>query len=138
MHPLYDLNLTLSRPRSKQLPETCYGADGVDYTEEARAQLDEIVKNGWHKMPVCMAKTPTSLSDQDKLYGAPKGFRITVREFRPSLGAGFIVALTGKVLTMPGLPEKDRLRSTWILTKTDRSADCSDPSAIWQIRVFTI
>lgn len=57
-------------------------------------------------MPVCMAKTPTSLSDQDKLYGAPKGFTITVREFRPSLGAGFIVALTGKVLTMPGLPKK--------------------------------
>jgi len=78
----------------------------VDYTEEARAQLDEIVKNGWDKMPVCMAKTPTSLSDQDKLYGAPKGFRITVREFRPSLGAGFIVALTGKVLTMPGLPKR--------------------------------
>ena len=53
-----------------------------------------------------MAKTPTSLSDQDNLYGAPKGFRITVREFRTSLGAGFIVALTGKVLTMPGLPKR--------------------------------
>ena len=52
-----------------------------------------------------MAKTPTSLTDQDKIYGAPKDFTITVREFRPSLGAGFIVALTGNVLTMPGLPK---------------------------------
>lgn len=104
-HPLYKVNDTIES-KIETIAKTCYGADGVDYTEEARAQLDEIVKNGWDKMPVCMAKTPTSLSDQDKLYGAPKGFRITVREFRPSLGAGFIVALTGKVLTMPGLPKR--------------------------------
>lgn len=104
-HPLYEVNDTIES-KIETIAKTCYGADGVDYTEEARAQLDEIVKNGWDKMPVCMAKTPTSLSDQDKLYGAPKGFRITVREFRPSLGAGFIVALTGKVLTMPGLPKR--------------------------------
>ena len=104
-HPLYDVNAPIET-KIDTIARTCYGADGVDYTDEARAQLEEIVKNGWDKMPVCMAKTPTSLSDQDKLYGAPKGFRITVREFRPSLGAGFIVALTGKVLTMPGLPKK--------------------------------
>ena len=104
-HPLYEVNDTIES-KIETIAKTCYGADGVDYTEEARAQLDEIVKNGWDKMPVCMAKTPTSLSDQDKLYGAPKGFRITVREFRPSLGAGLIVALTGKVLTMPGLPKR--------------------------------
>ena len=57
-------------------------------------------------LPICMAKTPTSLSDQDQWYGAPKDFTITVRELRPSLGAGFIVALTGNVLTMPGLPKQ--------------------------------
>ena len=62
-------------------------------------------KRGWDKLPICMAKVPTSLSDQATLYGAPKDFAITVREFRPSLGAGFIVALTGSVMTMPGLPK---------------------------------
>lgn len=82
-----------------------YGADGVDFTEEAKAQIALYNALGWNKMPICMAKTQMSLSDDAKVYGAPKGFRITVRELNPSLGAGFIVALTGKVLTMPGLPK---------------------------------
>lgn len=82
-----------------------YGADGVDFTEEAKAQIALYNTLGWNKMPICMAKTQMSLSDDAKVYGAPKGFRITVRELNPSLGAGFIVALTGKVLTMPGLPK---------------------------------
>ena len=60
---------------------------------------------GWDKLPICMAKVPTSLTDDAKVFGAPKGFTITIREFRPSLGAGFIVALTGSVMTMPGLPK---------------------------------
>ena len=104
-HPLYDVQASIEA-KIETIAKTCYGADGVEYTAEALEQLAQIKANGWDQMPVCMAKTPTSLSDQDKLYGAPKGFTITVREFRPSLGAGFIVALTGKVLTMPGLPKK--------------------------------
>ena len=60
---------------------------------------------GWDKLPVCMAKTPSSLTDDAKVFGAPTGFTITVRELRPSIGAGFIVALTGNVMTMPGLPK---------------------------------
>ncbi len=104
-HPLYDVQASVEA-KIETIAKTCYGADGVEYTAEALEQLAQIKANGWDQMPVCMAKTPTSLSDQDKLYGAPKGFTITVREFRPSLGAGFIVALTGKVLTMPGLPKK--------------------------------
>lgn len=104
-HPLYDVKDTIEN-KIETIAKTCYGADGVEYTPEALEQLMQIKANGWDQMPICMAKTPTSLSDQDKLYGAPKGFKITVREFRPSLGAGFIVALTGKVLTMPGLPKK--------------------------------
>ena len=103
--PLYDVNESIEQ-KIETIAKTCYGAVGVEYTSEAMEQLANIKKNGWDGMPVCMAKTPTSLSDQDKLYGAPKDFKITVREFRPSLGAGFIVALTGKVLTMPGLPKK--------------------------------
>ena len=75
-----------------------YGADGVEFTEEAKEQIALFNKFGWDKTPICMAKTQMSLSDDPKVMGAPKGFTITVRELRPSLGAGFIVALTGKVL----------------------------------------
>jgi hypothetical protein len=76
-----------------------------DFTEEAQAQITKFNELGWDKLPICMAKTQMSLSDDGKVMGRPTGFRITVRELRPSLGAGFIVALTGKVLTMPGLPK---------------------------------
>ena len=82
-----------------------YGADGVQFTPEAKEQIEIFNKNGWGKLPICMAKTQMSLSDDGSIMGRPQGFTITVRELRPSLGAGFIVALTGKVLTMPGLPK---------------------------------
>ena len=82
-----------------------YGADGVTFTDEAKEQIETFKRFGWDKMPICMAKTQMSLSDDAKLMGRPEGFTIKVRELRPSLGAGFIVALTGKVLTMPGLPK---------------------------------
>ena len=75
------------------------------FTEEAKEQIALYTSLGWDKMPICMAKTQMSLSDDAKVYGAPKNFTITVRELRPSLGAGFLVALTGKILTMPGLPK---------------------------------
>lgn len=83
-----------------------YGAEGVDFTAVAQKQLQEIETLGFDKMPVCMAKTQYSLSDDATKLGRPEGFRITVRELRVSAGAGFIVALTGNILTMPGLPKK--------------------------------
>ena len=83
-----------------------YGADGVDFTGPAKKQLAEIEALGLDKMPVCMAKTQYSLSDDPTKLGRPEGFRITVKELRISTGAGFIVALTGDILTMPGLPKK--------------------------------
>jgi len=82
-----------------------YGADGVDFTSQAQKSLAEIEKLGFDKMPVCLAKTQYSLSDDPAKLGRPQGFRITVRELRISAGAGFIVALTGDILTMPGLPK---------------------------------
>lgn len=83
-----------------------YGGDGVDFTGPAKKQLAEIEALGLDKMPVCMAKTQYSLSDDPTKLGRPTGFRITVKELRIAAGAGFIVALTGDILTMPGLPKK--------------------------------
>ena len=82
-----------------------YGADGVDFTAPAKKSIAELEELGLDKMPVCMAKTQYSLSDDATKLGRPSGFRITVREIRLSAGAGFIVALTGNILTMPGLPK---------------------------------
>ena len=78
----------------------------MDFTKDAQKQLKEIEDLGLDKMPVCMAKTQYSLSDDPAKLGRPTGFRITVKELRLSAGAGFIVALTGNILTMPGLPKK--------------------------------
>ena len=83
-----------------------YGANGVVYTEEAQSQLDKIKSLGYENFLVCMAKTPVSLSDDPKVLGRPTDFNITIREIRISAGAGFIVCLTGSVLTMPGLPKQ--------------------------------
>ncbi|HFI0231201.1 TPA: formate--tetrahydrofolate ligase [Streptococcus suis] len=82
-----------------------YGGSGVVFEKKARNQLAEFAKNGWDKLPVCMAKTQYSFSDDQFALGAPTDFDITVREFVPKLGAGFIVVLTGDVMTMPGLPK---------------------------------
>jgi formate--tetrahydrofolate ligase len=82
-----------------------YHADGVDLAGNARKQLAELEYLGFGKLPVCMAKTQYSFSDDPALLGAPKNFRITVRNLKASAGAGFIVALTGDVMTMPGLPK---------------------------------
>lgn len=82
-----------------------YGGTGVVFEKKARTQLAEFAKYGWDKLPVCMAKTQYSFSDDPTALGAPENFEVTVREFVPKLGAGFIVALTGDVMTMPGLPK---------------------------------
>ena len=102
--PLYDTNDSIE-DKITAIAQKVYGAKDVVLTDEAKAQVEQFKKAGWDKMPICMAKTQMSLSDDPKVMGAPKDFTITVRELRPSLGAGFIVALTGKVLTMPGLPK---------------------------------
>ena len=82
-----------------------YRAGNVVYTEEAERQIKEFEDLGFSKTPICIAKTPQSFTDDAKVLGAPTGFTITVREVRLSAGAGFIVPLTGAVMTMPGLPK---------------------------------
>jgi formate--tetrahydrofolate ligase len=82
-----------------------YRADGVNYTEEAEKQIAQYEEMGYRNLAICMAKTPSSFSDNANLLNAPRDFRITVREVRLSAGAGFIVPLTGSVMTMPGLPK---------------------------------
>lgn len=102
---LYDINDSIENKLHRIVTEV-YGGLGVRLTDQAQKQLDEINQYGWSNLPICMAKTPASLSDDPAQVGRPTNFYVTVREFRPSLGAGFIVALTGNVLTMPGLPKK--------------------------------
>ena len=82
-----------------------YGGKSVVFEKKAKTQLKQFAEFGWDKLPVCMAKTQYSFSDNQFLLGAPEGFDITIREFIPKTGAGFIVALTGNVMTMPGLPK---------------------------------
>lgn len=101
-HYLYDIDMPLY-DKIETIAREIYGADGVDYTKEARASLDEFIKLSADKMPVCMAKTQYSLSDNPKLLGRPHGFRITVSSASLSNGAGFVVCQTGSVMTMPGL-----------------------------------
>ncbi|MCB6216795.1 formate--tetrahydrofolate ligase [Bacillus paralicheniformis] len=101
---LYELTDSIEDKLAK-ISRTVYGAEGVEFTEKAKKQLLELKKNGLDGLPVCVAKTQYSLSDDPGKIGRPKGFSITVRELKPSRGAGFIVALTGSILTMPGLPK---------------------------------
>jgi formate--tetrahydrofolate ligase len=82
-----------------------YRADGVDLTAGAKKQLKQLTNLGFGGLPICMAKTQYSFSDNANLMGAPRGFRVTVRSLKASAGAGFIVALTGDIMTMPGLPK---------------------------------
>lgn len=102
--PLYPLDESIEK-KIETIAQKVYGAKDVEFTEEAKEQIKVFNEMGWDQLPICMAKTQMSLSDDGKIMGRPKDFTITVRELRPSLGAGFIVALTGKVLTMPGLPK---------------------------------
>ncbi len=103
-HFIYDTAQSIPE-KITAITRTVYGGEGVDFTPAAQKQLAEIEVLGLDKMPVCMAKTQYSLSDDAAKLGRPEGFRITVRELRVSAGAGFIVALTGNILTMPGLPK---------------------------------
>ena len=102
---LYDNDLSVEEKITK-ITQEIYRADNVVFEKKAKTQIAQIVKNGWDKLPVCMAKTQYSFSDDPSLLGAPTGFDITIRELVPKTGAGFIVALTGEVMTMPGLPKR--------------------------------
>ena len=102
---LYDNDLSIEEKITK-IAKEIYRADNVVFEKKAKTQIAQIVKNGWDKLPVCMAKTQYSFSDDPSLLGAPSGFDITIRELVPKTGAGFVVALTGEVMTMPGLPKR--------------------------------
>ncbi|ONN41542.1 formate--tetrahydrofolate ligase [Enterococcus faecium] len=103
--PLYRLEETIQE-KTETIVKKIYGGNGVVFSKKAQKQIEEFTKNGWDKLPICMAKTQYSFSDDPSLLGAPEDFTITIRELIPKLGAGFLVALTGDVMTMPGLPKK--------------------------------
>ncbi|WP_066299754.1 formate--tetrahydrofolate ligase [Bacillus sp. FJAT-29937] len=102
--PLYDLSDTLEN-KILTIAQKVYGAEKVEFSSKAKKQLQDFESFGWGSLPICMAKTQYSLSDDPAKLGRPTGFSITIRELKPSVGAGFIVALTGDVMTMPGLPK---------------------------------
>ncbi len=102
--PLYQLNESLEEKITK-VAQIVYGAKDVEFSPQAKEQILKYKKFGWDKLAVCIAKTPASLSDDPALINRPENFIIHVREIRPSIGAGFLVCITGKIMTMPGLPK---------------------------------
>ena len=104
LHYSYNLEDSIE----KKIHDICtkvYGADGVDFTPEAKKQIKQFTELGYDKLPICMAKTQYSLSDDQTMLGRPEGFTVTVRDVYVSAGAGFVVVLTGSIMTMPGLPK---------------------------------
>ncbi|MEB2281775.1 formate--tetrahydrofolate ligase [Lysinibacillus xylanilyticus] len=102
--PLYDVTESIEE-KVRTIVQKVYGGKDVQFTDQAKKQIAQIEKYGWDSLPICMAKTQYSLSDQPSLLGRPEGFTITIREVIPKLGAGFLVCLTGDIMTMPGLPK---------------------------------
>ena len=102
-HPLYNWNLTI-KEKIERVAKEIYGAEGVDYSKKAITDLKKIDALGLQGLPVCMAKTQKSFSDNDKLLGRPTGFRVNVREFEFATGAGFVIPILGNMMRMPGLP----------------------------------
>lgn len=103
--PLYDLSDSIES-KVRTIVQKVYGGKDVEFSSKAKKQLLDFEKFGWSNLPVCMAKSQYSLSDDPTKLGRPSDFTVTIREFKPSIGAGFIVALTGEIMTMPGLPKK--------------------------------
>ncbi len=101
--PLYELDTTLEEKVHK-IATQIYGADGVEYTPAAKKAFANLEKLGFGNLPICVAKTQYSLSDDQTRLGRPTGFNITVRDAYVSAGAGFVVVLTGEIIQMPGLP----------------------------------
>jgi formate--tetrahydrofolate ligase len=102
--PLYELSLSIQE-KIETICKNVYGAGEVQLSPKAVKQIKQYTEFGWDNLPICMAKTQYSFSDDPKKLGRPENFTITIRELKPSIGAGFIVALTGDVMTMPGLPK---------------------------------
>jgi formate--tetrahydrofolate ligase len=102
-HPLYDWNLSIEEKISIIATEI-YGATKVTYSPKAKSQLNEFIRNGFNGLPVCMAKTQKSFSDDEKKIGRPVNFTVTVREFELAAGAGFVIPILGEMMRMPGLP----------------------------------
>ena len=102
--PLYDVEESI-KAKIEKIAKEIYGADGVDFTSSCQKTIANIEKMGFDKMPICMAKTQYSMTDDPTIAGRPRNFRITVRDIKVSRGAGFLVALTGEIMTMPGLPK---------------------------------
>jgi len=105
LQPLYKLEETLTA-KIETIANKIYGANSVIFTKEASAKIKRAEKDGFGQLPICMAKTQSSLSDNPKELGRPKGFTITIRDIEIAAGAGFVVALTGEMVRMPGLPER--------------------------------
>ena len=104
----FTFSYELDQPIDKKIEAVAtkiYGGDGVIFTPEAKKQIKQLTALGYDKVPVCIAKTQYSLTDDPKKLGAPEHFKITVRNVKISAGAGFIVVLTGDIMTMPGLPK---------------------------------
>ncbi|MBQ3226043.1 MAG: formate--tetrahydrofolate ligase, partial [Clostridia bacterium] len=102
--PIYDANLPI-KEKIETIVKEIYGGDGVSYTPAAEKQIKTLTENGYDKLPICMAKTQYSLSDDASLLGRPEGFTVTVKEVKAYAGAGFVTVLTGSIMTMPGLPK---------------------------------
>ena len=102
--PIYELEMPL-KAKIETIAKEIYGADGVNYSKEADKALKEFENLGYGKLPICMAKTQYSFSDDQTLLGRPSGFKITIKNCRIAAGAGFVVVLTGDIMTMPGLPK---------------------------------
>ena len=103
--PIYDLDMPV-KDKIITICKEIYGAENVEFSQTAKNQIAGLKKNGWDNLAICMAKTQYSFSDNPKLLGRPEGFTMTIREVKPSIGAGFIVVLTGEIMTMPGLPKE--------------------------------
>ena len=103
--PLYDWKAPI-REKIETIAREIYGADVVDFSKKAKLQMNRMEKLGLHEMPICMAKTQKSLSDNELRYGRPENFDVSVREFEYASGAGFVIPILGQMMRMPGLPAK--------------------------------
>jgi formate--tetrahydrofolate ligase len=103
--PLYDWNWDVQK-KIETVAKRIYGAEAIDFTSQAKKDLKKIEKLGLDKLPVCIAKTQKSLSDNPALLGRPKDFVVTVRNIEIASGAGFVIPITGNIMRMPGLPAK--------------------------------
>ncbi len=103
--PLYELDLPVAE-KIEKIAKEIYGADGVTFSASAKKMLKTLEEFGYNNLPVCMSKTQKSISDNAHLLGRPTGFTVNINELRLSAGAGFVVAMAGNIIDMPGLPKK--------------------------------